>query len=348
MRLRGYNKEDLQNSAYIVLNLGFNVDNKISGKVDLEYNNIFDQDLGNDDFGTYEAYADFTNLGPVDQLRVGKYNLFVGSGMTLMDRREGFTLESERNDMLFQIGYFDALHLLAQTNLPGDGRLGFYYIKEDTVNDRAPRHMGMYAAGKITEKISYEGEIVDYSHDGTSPAGTGEAPNRNDETMAFYFGARYMPKEDGMTFRLAYIDQQEDYRALAVDSDLRFRGGRYSVLEDVLQAIRDFTPSWVDPDEINGFRDIKIGVDFKLGKIGWDGRFDLDLLFDNTSNLDNSNDEFNLITLAFDRNLGADTNFQLRYQALLFDNENGTPVSSIPDLKTSDENSLMAQFMVNF
>ena len=348
MRILGYNKEDQENSAYILLNLGFNVDNKISGRIGLEYLNSFDQDLGNDTFGTYEAYLDFANLGPFDKLRIGKYNTFVGSGMTLLDRREGFTLETEKNKIFVQLGYFDAGMLHVKTSLPGDGQAGFYYIREDTANDRTPKHLGLYLDGNVTRALSYEFELVDYDHGGTS-AGSGiEASNGNDKTMAFYLGAKYQAKENGTAFRLGYINQEEDYRALAVDSDLRYWSEKHSVLEDVLQAVRDFTPGWVDPDEINGFSDLKLGVDFKVAETGWNGRFDWDMMKDNTSRLDNSDSEFDLVTLAVDKDMGKDTNFELRYQSLFFDHDDNTGVGSMPSLIKKDENSLRAQFYVKF
>jgi hypothetical protein len=348
MRVLGYNKEDIANSAYILLNLGFNVDNKISGKIGLEYNNVFDQDLDNDTFGTYEAYADFTDLGPFDKLRLGKYNELLGTGMTLMDRREGFTLETEKNKIFVQLGYFDAGFIHARTDLPGEGHGGFYYIREDTIDNRTPKHIGLYGEGKITKALSYEAELVDYDHGGTSVGDATKAANRNDKTKAFYVGAKYQVDENGTAFRFGYINQEEDYRALAVDSDLRYRGGKYSVLEDVLQAIRDFTPSWVDPDEINGFTDFKLGADFKVANTGWNGRFDLDMMQDNTSNLDNNDSEFNLVTVAVDKDMGKDTNFQLRYQSLFFDNDDNGSVESLPALVKKNENSLRAQFYVKF
>ena len=348
MRVLAYNKEDLNNSANILLNLGFNVDHKISGKVGLEYRNAFDQDLYNDNFGTYEAYADFDELGPFDKLRVGKYNTLVGSGMTLFDRREGLTLETEKNKVFFQLGYFDAGFLNVSSSLPGNGTFGFYYLREDTINNRTPKHIGVYAQGEVTKSLTYEAELVDYDHGGTSAGTSLEASNNNDKTMAFYAGAKYQAKKDGPAFRLGYIDQEEDYRALAVDSDLRYRGGKYSVLEDVLQAVRDFTPAWVDPDEINGFRDLKLGVDFKVAQTGWNGRFDWDMLKEHTSRLNNSSSEFDLLTFAVDRDMGKDTSFELRYQSLLFDHDDGTAVDSIPSLAKSDENSLRAQFYVKF
>jgi len=349
MRVLGYNKEDLENSAYVLLNLGFNVEDKISGKIGLEYLNVFDQDLGNDEFGTFEAYVDFANLGPVDKFRIGKAYNMVGSGLTLLDRREGFTLESERNRLFFQLGYFDAGLLHVKSEMPGNGSLGFYYIREDTVNNRTPKHIGVYANGDITKGLTYEAELVDYDHGGTTIGDGNEASNADDNTMGFYVGAKYQKNEKGPAFRIGYMDQEEDYRALAVDSDLSYWSERQSPIEDVLQAIRDFTPSWIDPDEINGFKDIRVGADFKVAETGWNGRFDLDMMKSNTSRLNNSDDDFNLVTLAVDRDMGKDTNFELRYQQLIFDNEDGSDfVDSMPSLAKSDKNSLRAQFYVKF
>ena len=349
IRIVGYNKEELNNFANTILNLGFKVEDKVSGHVGLQYENTFDQNLNNDVFDTYEAYADFLTLRPIDRLRVGKYNNLLGAGMTLFDRREGFRLETERNDIFFQLGYFDAQFYHVQSKLLGDGRVGFYYIRQDREDDRAASHTGLYARGEAGDALSYEFELVDYNHDGETAANGVEASNLNDDTMAMMINLKWQRRKAKQAFRLAYISQQEDYRALAVDSDLRYHSDRHSVLEDALQAVRDATPLWVDPDELNGFTDFKLGVDFEIPSTPWIGRFDWDMLKDNSSRLNNGDDEFDIFTLAFERDLGRDTSFQLRFRSMLFDDESSVDtVDSLPSLTRDDKSNLRAQFFVKF
>ena len=349
IRIVGYNKENLNNFATTILNLGFKVEDKVAGHVGLQYNNTFDQNLGNDVFDTYEAYADFLTLNPIDKLRVGKYNTLLGAGLTLFDRREGFLLETERNDILFQFGYFDAQLYHVQTNLLGDAKVGFYFIRQDQTNNRAATHTGLYARGKASNALSYEFELVDYDHDGTTAGDGVQASNNNDKTMGMMVNVKWKAPDSKQAFRVAYIDQEEDYRALAVDSDLRYHNKRYSVMEDALQAVRDATPSWVDPDELNGFTDLKLGIDFEVPQTPWSGRFDWDMLKDNTSRLNNADDKFDVFTLAVERELGRDTTFQLRFQSMLFDNESGvSTVDTLPSLTRNDRSNLRAQFFVKF
>jgi len=349
IRIVGYNKEELNNFANTILNLGFKVEDKVAGRVGLQYTNSFDQNLSNDVFDTYEAYADFLKLKPFDKLRVGKFNEFLGTGLTLFDRREGFQLETEKNDIFFQIGYFDAQLYHVSTSLLGDARVGFYFMRQDKINDRAPTHTGLYARGDARKGLSYEFELVDYDNDGASAGDGVRASNVNDKTMAMMVGVKWTQPKSKQSFRFAYVDQEEDYRALAVDSDLQYHNERYTVLEDVLQAVRDATPSWVDPDEIAGFTDLKFGVDFQIPTTPWRGRFDWDMLKDNTSRLNNGDDEFDVLTLAVERELGKDTSFQLRLQSILFDDENpAASVDSMPSLAKEDRTNVRAQFFVKF
>ncbi len=346
-RLRAYNREDMENEALAIVNVGFKVED-IEGKIGFEYINVFDQNLETDKVTTYEAYADFTSLPPLERLRVGRFNDLVGCGLTLYDRIEGFSAVATPNDMYLELASFDALMAHVSSEVLPDLSLGFYYIRQDKTNNRQPTHTGLYLKGKIRRKVAFGFEYAEYDNDGVSPA-QGYLPANNDlHDKAWLLHLRWKQSRN-LSLRVAYAAADEDYRAFKVDSDLRYHNPDYSILEDTLQAIRDATPSYFDPDQINGFKLIKIGADFELPNSPWRARFDYDMLNDNSDLYDNSDDEFDILTLAFSRDLTERTSLEIRYQGLFFDHENpADTVDTIPALSKKDRSTIRAQLFVRF
>lgn len=345
-RIRGlaYNKSNINGSIDAILEVEAGVNEDVEAHLGLRYTNIADQ-LINETFGTYEAYLRSKRpVGPVDELKLGRFNSFLGSGMVLYDRREGIEAKASSNDINFEVSYFDALLSHVWTELASGGKLGFYYLRQDRVAGRRPEYLGVYAEGGLGEKFDYSMEFSEYDNDGAT------LTNRDDKTGSFQVSAGVKVAKD-FKLRLGYWIQGEDFRALAVDSDLRwqFPDGQVSPHHDVLQALRDATPAGVDPDAVPGFRDLRIGADFKVPNTPWSGRFDLDLLRGHTSVLDHSDDDFDVVTLAVERPMGDGLDFQLRYQAVNFDNESGTAtVDALPTLVRRDTQNVRAQVVKRF
>lgn len=347
-RLRGrvYNKSALNGSLDAIVNLGLGVDEDVDGVIGLRYTNTFDQ-ISNETLGTYEAFLRSTKqLGPVDSVRLGKMNNFLGNGMVLYDLREGLELRSTRQDLDFELSYFDAFLAHVSTDILGDGRLGFYYLKQDRIGNRRPTHLGVYAHGEMDSGISYGMEFTEYDNDGVT------VTNRDDATRSLQLGLGYRPRGNkNINVRLGFIKQGEDYRALAVDSDLRWHDPtrKVSPHHDVLQALRDATPAGVDPDEIPGFRDLQLGFDLDFGRSPWRARFDLDLLRGDSTALNHADDDFDVLTVAVGREMGESLDLQLRYQSIGFDNENVLAVvDALPTLKRQDFSNLRAQLVKRF
>ncbi len=346
VRALAYNKAALDGSLDAIVNVGFDVNKDVDARIGLRYRNIFDQ-IDNERFGTYEAYLRSKKpVGPVDEVKFGKFNQFLGAGLALYDLREGLQLKSSRNDVDFELSYFDALMAHVSTEVLDDGRLGFYWIKQDRTGNRRPEHLGVYTLGKVSDSLDYAMEFTQYDNDGPTPG------NRDVETNSFYLGVGFKPNAEKATkLRLGWLIQGEDYRAMAVDSDLRwqFPDMRLSPHHDVLQALRDATPAGIDPDELAGFRDLKLGVDLAFADSPWKMRMDLDMLRSHTSSLNHADDEFDVFTLFLEREMGEGLDFQVRYQALSFDNENGAAtVDAQPALRRQDMNTLRAQVVKRF
>lgn len=345
-RALGYNKSAINGSMDMILDVGVDLNSDVEGHVGLRYTNIFDQ-IDNETFGTYEAFLRSKRaFGPIDQVRAGKMNNFLGNGLVLYDRREGLEITSHRDDLDFELSYFDALLAHVSTDVLGSGRLGFYYIKQDRTGGRRPGHLGVYAKGETDGGIDYAMELTEYDNDGAT------ASNRDRATNSFYFGLGAKPKGvDGIKLRAGYLVQEEDYRALAVDSDLRWQGvaDRVSPHHDMLQALRDATPAGVDPDEVPGFRDLQLGVDFDVPNSRWSGRFGIDMMRGHTRTLNHSADDFDVYTLAVERKMDQDLEVQLRFQGIDFDNPSGVAtVAGIPALRRQDTNNVRAQVVKRF
>lgn len=345
-RAIGYNRTALEGEVDTIVDLGVDVNEDVRGHVSLRYTNRMDQ-IDNEVFGTYEAYLESNKpVGPVDRVRVGKMNNFLGVGTVLFDRREGLELKSNRDDVDFELGYYDALLAHVSTDVMDEGRLGFYYLKQDRIANRRPGHLGVYAHGESGGNLGYAMEFTEYDNDGVT------ATNRDEETSSFYMGLNFKPNEaDGMRLRLGYLVQGEDYRALAVDSDLRWQGRdmRVSPHHDLLQALRDATPAGVDPDAIPGFRDLQLGLDFRLPSSRWSGRANVDLVRGHSNVLNHGDDDFQVYTVAVERSLDQDLEVQLRWQGVSFDNENGNAaVDSLPALRRQDSSNLRAQVVKRF
>lgn len=345
-RALGYNKSAINGSMDMILDVGVDLNSDVEGHVGLRYTNIFDQ-IDNETFGTYEAYLRSKRaFGPIDQVRAGKMNNFLGNGLVLYDRREGVEVTSHREDLDFELGYFDALLAHVSTDVLGSGRLGFYYLKQDRTAGRRPGHLGVYAKGETDGGIDYAMELTEYDNDGAT------ATNRDRATNSFYFGLGAKPKGmDHVRFKAGYLVQEEDYRALAVDSDLRWHGvvDKVSPHHDLLQALRDATPFGVDPDEVPGFRDLQLGIDFDVPRSAWSGRFGVDLMRGHTRTLNHSADDFEVYTLAVEREMDDDLELQLRFQGIEFDNPNGlATVAAIPALIRQNTSNLRAQVVKRF
>jgi hypothetical protein len=345
-RALGYNRSALEGSLDTIVNLGMDVNKDVSGHVSLRYTNTMDQ-IDNEVFGTYEAYLQSTKaVGPIDSVRIGKMNNLLGTGMVLFDRREGIELKSNRDDVDFELGYYDAVLAHVSTEILGDGRLGFYYIKQDRVAGRRPGHLGVYARGDTNAGLGYAMEFTEYDNDGAT------LTNRDDETTSFYLGLNFRPNEaDGMRLRLGYLVQGEDYRALAVDSDRRWQGkdARVSPHHDLLQALRDATPAGVDPDAIPGFRDLQLGIDFRLPSSRWSARANFDLVRGKSNVLNHGDDDFDVYTVAVERDMGEGLELQLRWQGVDFDNPSSVAsVDSMPALIRNDTSNLRAQVVKRF
>lgn len=345
-RALGYNKSAINGSIDSVLNVGADLNGDVEGHVGLRYQSVFDQ-VDNETFGTYEAYLKSKNrFGPIDQVRAGKFNSFLGTGMALYDRREGIEIKSSAEDLHLELSYFDAFLAHASTDILGDGKLGFYYLQQDRVAGRRPGHLGVYAKGKTGDGFEYGLEFTEYDNDGVT------LTNRDEETQSFYFGVGVRPRgDDKVLLRASYLMQGEDYRALAVDSDVRwqFPDLEVSPHHDLLQAIRDATPAGVDPDAIPGFRDLQLGIDLKLPESKWRGRALVDILRGHTRTLNHGDDDMQIYTLAVERDFGEGLEVQLRWQGIDFDNENGAAVvDSIPALRRRDTSNLRAQVVKRF
>lgn len=347
-RLRGlgYNKSNLNGSLDTILNLGVDISKDVDAVIGLRYRNIFDQ-VDNETFGTYEAYLRSKHaFGPIDEGRLGKFNNFLGSGMVLYGLREGIELKSKRQDVNFELSYFDALLAHVSTEILNGGRLGFYFLKQDSTAGREPLHLGVYARGEAGKNLEFEGEFTEYDHDGKT------LTNRNSRTTGIQFGLNFKPSpQKDLKLRLGYIVQEEDFRALEVDSDLRwqFPGQRVSPHHDVLQAIRDATPAGVDPNDIPGFRDLQLGVQFGIPNSVWRARFGLDLLRGHSSALNHGDDDMDIFTMAVDRSMGDDLELELRFQGISFDNQNGAAVvDGIPTLRRRDTSNFRAQLVKRF
>lgn len=346
-RVRGlaYNRTALEGSLDAIVNVGLDVNEDIEGHLGLRYTNVFDQ-ISNEAFGTYEAYlASKKQVGPIDRVRLGKMNNFLGNGMVLYDVREGLEVTSSRNDVDFELSYFDAVMAHISTDILDEGRLGFYYIKQDRAGNRRPEHLGVYARGKAGKTIGYGMEFTEYDNDGAT------ATNRDQATKSFQLGLDWKPERGPVAVRAGFISQGEDFRALAVDSDLRwqFKGGRVSPHHDLLQALRDATPAGVDPDEVPGFQNLQLGVDVDIPRSAWDFHFGVDFLDGHTRTLNHGDDEFTVWTLAMEREFADSLEFELRFQAISFENENSAAVvDAIPALRRSDTSNVRAQVVKRF
>lgn len=345
-RALGYNKSALNGSMDTILNVGVDLDEEVEAHIGLRYQSVFDQ-IDNESFSTYEAYLRTRKaFGPIHEATAGKKNQFLGMGMALFDRREGVNLYSRQQDMNLELAYFDAFMAHVSTEILGEGKLGFYLIKQDQVAGRQPSHLGVYARGDMSDRFQYGVEFTEYDNDGATPT------NRDAQTRSLYVGVGLHPGEDrNLKLRLGYLMQEEDYRGMAVDSDLRwqFAKGRVSPHHDLLQAIRDATPAGVDPDAIPGFKDLQLGVDFQVPQSRWRGWFNLDMLRGQSNALNHSDDDFEVYTLALERDVGRSTELQLRYQAIQFENPNSAAVvDGIPTLVRQNQNNLRAQVVKRF
>lgn len=345
-RALGYNKSAINGSMDMILDVGVDLNSDVEGHVGLRYLNIFDQ-IDNETFGTYEAYlSSKRQFGPIDQVRAGKMNNFLGNGLVLYDRREGIEVTSHREDLDFELSYFDALLAHVSTDVLGSGRLGFYYVKQDRTAGRRPGHLGVYAKGETDGGIGYAMELTEYDNDGAT------ITNRDRATNSFYFGLDAKPKKmDNLRFRAGFLVQEEDYRALAVDSDLRWHDivDKVSPHHDLLQALRDATPFGVDPDEVPGFKDLQLGVDFDVPRSAWSGRFGVDIMRGHTRTLNHASDDFQVYTLAVEREMDDDLEVQLRFQGIEFDNENGlATVAAMPALIRQNTSNVRAQVVKRF
>lgn len=337
-RLVGYNKENLDGFSETVLNMGFRVEDEVSGHLGIRYLNTFDQQVGGatntaDELDTLEAYVDFKGLDFVDRLRAGRFYRKLGAGLVLYDRVEGFQLSTTRRDTYFELADFDALFFHLSSELMADTRGGFYHMRADKVAGSRPVWTGFYVEGKAGKKLDYAFELADYDSDG---AGSGKA----------YLAEARWDLGGKRRARFAIGGQDESFRARSVDEDYAFRSQGQARMENVLQAIRDATVNY-DPDDVPGFDLISLGYAFPVARGNWMISADWDILSSNYTPNDPS--DFSVLTLAAEKELNDHASFQLRYQNLFFDNENAAAtVNTIGDLPRRDNGVIRAQFFVKF
>ncbi|MBI4860055.1 MAG: hypothetical protein HY815_07295 [Candidatus Riflebacteria bacterium] len=335
LRLAGFNNEEIRSFSDLILTFKYKVSDQISGVFSPELVNAFDRTF-NDRLGVFEAYADFDEFGILEHLRAGRQQVNLGAGLTLFNRVEGFNFSSNYGDVFLQVLYSGDLMGVVETEFASGQKLGFYYMEEArNALGLTPLHLGLYLRGNIGDHLYLGLEYGNYGNRGTT------SWNRDVYTQGYLGDAIWEPSRK-FKLRVAFIAAEEDFRGLSIDRDLAYHSPVSSPLEDVLQALSYSTRAWpvpVDKNEINGFYDIKVGLEVDVPHSSYRLGLDCDRLGDFSSYFSNAASQFTLYGVRLKRQVSRRSWVEFRARQLKFDRPNAWAMAGtlmIPMVDRSD------------
>ncbi len=343
LRVAEHNGSDRSALFTLILNTDFRASENVEGRAAFQFSNQLDGGL-TEGVNTFEAYADFKEPGgPFERIRAGKFLYQLGAGQVLSSTVEGFDLRAGRGRDRYSVLFAD--DLIVQVLFPtfAEGEMGYYYIKEGgRPGSSDPFHVGMFLRGDLGTRFSYAFEFSDYDNRIATPA------NLNRKTRGFLSSIDW---KLGSRFGLqaAAIVQEEDFRAFAIDHDLRWHRDRWSPLEDVFQTLDAFSGgATLGKNEINGFSDLKLGVSGRPFRTDTEIFVGVDALSSHSSFFDNRASAFQVWTVRLTRELDEGSNLQLRWHSLRFDNPSpATTVRTLP-INREDGDEVRLQYVSMF
>jgi hypothetical protein len=344
LRLVGFSAAELRSFTNLILNFDYRITDRITGVFSPQLFNQFDRSIA-DSLDIWEAYADFSDYGFVNNLRAGRQLMLVGAGLTLFNRVEAFNFSGSYADWNMQVLFLGDLMLIAEGRTNTDQAYGFYYIEQSRngFNTR-PLHLGAYVKGKIGNKLAVGAEYANYSNRISTPV------NRDVYTQGYLADIIWEPSPK-FRWRQAAIAAEEDFRALSIDRDLAFHSPVSSPLEDVLQALSQasrVSPTPSDRNEINGFWDLKTSMEFALPYSRFRMGLDWDRVRDFSTFFNNARNGFDVLGLRFRRPVSEGSFMEFRIRRLDFEHSDPDERVGTLDLPRIDRSDVRVQWFGRF